>query len=531
VPVVCEEATVTLYEVGIANTRSLAGKIMIDDPNGDSILNTDVWSPFGSWIKAEQLIYRNDGSTFLVPWGFFRLNSYTVDIFTGAINFDATDAFSQLADFTLQSLRDHQLAKSDQIKQRMGDLLWATFRDIPPFWTQICDWGGFLSSTKKSATNYVHPNDDRGEFLRVMAGLLSSSARLVCPASGPLFSLRTLVKPEVTEASADVVIMEGPFGNLVDDGFTDSTDRADMFNNVVVTYTKITNIAGARTRTEQRRMIVSYDDPEEELRISGPFGKITQTAVALDVTSDSGALAKGMEAINGSFNATRRVDLRCSPVYGIEPGDTLYVRTPTSIAMTGRLVGASIPLHADGGPWTLSMINYKALDQGWRPKYKIITDASTQEDLAEWKPFAPRSRIALDNGFPGGWSVSGGSIKKNKQKVTLQVISNGNDVIMKTGQNWGDTNYEHRYRARASVGLNNHGAYCDIGILYQPQNKIVWSKKVYVPAKKSKVLGVDVTVPASATSFGVYVRFSNRANHSDFRMYSCTVEKAVRKKT
>jgi len=526
---VTEEATVTLHEAGIANTRSLAGKIMIDDPDGNSILNTDLWSPFGTWIKAEQMIYRNDGSTFLVPWGFFRLNSYRVDIFTGSIEFAASDAFSQLADFDLETLRDHQLAKSDQIKQRIGDLLWATFRTIPPFWSQICDWGTFLNSTKKSASNYVHPNDDRGEFVRTMTGLLDNSARIVCPASGSLFAMRVLRKPEVTEESADAVIVDGAFGNLVDDGFSDSTERTDMFNEAVVTYSKITNIAGARTRTEQRRMIVSYDDADEELRVSGPFGRISAAAIALDVTTDADALAKGMAVIQGTFNMARRVDLRCAPIYGIEPGDTLYVRTPTSIAMNGRLVGATIPLHADGGAWTLSMINYKALDGGWRPTYKIINDASTTEDRAEWKPFAPKYRIALDNGFPQGWVVSGGTIKKNRQRVTLQVISHGGVVIMKTGQNWADTNAEHRYRARASVGLNNHGAYCDIGILYQPQNKIIWSKRVWIPGKKSRTLAVDATVPANANSFGVYVRFSNSANNSDYRMYSCVIEKAVRK--
>jgi hypothetical protein len=530
VPVVTREATVTLHEIGIANTRSLAATIMMDDPDGNSILNTDLWSPFGSWIKAEQLIYRNDGSTFLVPWGFFRLNSYTVDIFTGDIDFQATDAFSQLADFSLQSLRDHQLAKSDSKRTRLLDMITETFTTIPAFWTTLIDWGTYSSNNTKSATNYVHPNDDRAEFCRMITSQLNTSARLVCPASGPLFSVVTLREPEVTEASADAVIMDGPFGNLVDEGFTDSTDRADMFNNVVVTYTKITPITGARTRTEQRRMIVTYDDAEEELRASGPFGKITQTAIALDVTTDADALAKGMEAITGSFNATRRVDLRCSPVYGIEPGDTLYVRTPTSIAMTGRLVGATIPLHADGGPWSLSMINYKALDQGWKPQYKIITDASSEEDLAEWKPFAPKTRIALDTGFPTGWTVSGGTVKVAKSKVTMQVISNGGVVIMKTNQRWSDTNAEHRYRARASVGLNNRAAYLDIGIHYMPQNKIVWSKRVYLAAKKSKTLSVDVTVPASATSFGVYVRFSNSARGSDFRLYACTVEKAVRKK-
>lgn len=529
IPVVCQEATVTLYEIGVANTRSLSGKIMIDDHDGDSILNTDIWSPFGSWIKAEQLIYRNDGSTFLVPWGFFRLNSYSVDIFTGAINFEASDAFSQLADFSLRTVSDHNIPKNYSVRSFMTNIINNTFLQIPKFWTSLIDWGAYSTLTKKLGAAYYHPNDDRAEVIRVATALLSTNARIVCPASGPLFSVRTLRKPEVTEASADAVIMDGPFGNLVDDGFVDSTDRANMFNDVVVTYTKITNISGARTRTEQRRMVVEYDDAGEELRASGPFGRISQSAVGLDVASDSQALAKGVEAINGSFNFARRIDLRCSPIYGIEPGDTLYIRTPTSIAMTGRLVGATIPLHADGGPWTLNMINYKALDQAWRPKYKIITDSTTVEDKAEWKPFAPKSRIALDTNFPTGWSLSGASNKTGKSKVTFQVLSHGGIVIMKTGQNWSDSNVEHRYRARASVGMGKHGSYVDIGLNYEPGG-IVWSKRVWVPASKSKTVSVDVTVPASANSFGVYVRFNNSVNNSDFRLYSLTVEKAVRTK-
>lgn len=208
----------------------------------------------------------------------------------------------------------------------------------------------------------------------------------------------------------------------------------------------------------------------------------------------------------------------------------MYVRTPTTIGMNGRLIGATIPLQADDGAWTLQMINYKALDAGWVPKYRIVSDSTTVEDRADWQPFAPRVRLALDTGFPTGWAISGGSVKKSKSKVTLQVISNGGTVIMRTGQNWSDTNAEHRYRAKASIGLNNRGAFCDIGILYQPQNRIVWSKREWIPAKKSRTLSVDVTVPAAATSFGVYVRFANSANNSDFRLYSLTVEKAVRAK-
>lgn len=501
---------------------------MIGDPDGNSILNQDYWSPFGTWIKAEQLVFRNDGTSFRVPWGFFRLNTYTVDAFLGQINFSAGDAFSQLGDFDLQSLRDHQLASTDVIRTRLSQTLSATFSTIPPFWTTLIDWSNQSANNRRNSTNYIHPNDDRGEFCRLMAGLLGG-AKLVCPASGALFALRVLRSPEVTEANADFTVLEGAFGSLVDDQFTDVVDRSNMFNTITVTYTKITNITGARTRTEQRRMIVTYDDPEEELRASGPFGKISADAISLEATSDADALAKGKAAISASFTMARQVDLQCSPIYGIEPGDTMYVRTPTTNAMNGRLIGATIPMTADGGPWALQMINYKALDAGWVPKYKIITDVTTTEDRADWQPFAPRSRIALDTGFPTGWSISGGSVKKSKSKVTLQVISNGGTVIMKTGQAWSDSNAEHRYRARASVGLNNHGAWCDIGLNYEPGG-IVWSKRVWVAAKKSKTLAVDVTVPAAAKSFGVYVRFSNSANKSDFRLYNLTIEKAVRAK-
>ena len=70
----------------------------------------------------------------------------------------------------------------------------------------------------------------------------------------------------------------------------------------------------------------------------------------------------------------------------------------------GTLVGATIPLHAAGGAWSLTVRLTKLIDAKWVPRYYKITDTTTYTDSGlDWVDFAPLlAKIDLADGRGDG---------------------------------------------------------------------------------------------------------------------------------
>jgi hypothetical protein len=471
---VVDGATAVTYgRAGDVPGRTLTATVLLDLDDNTSVLEAPdhaddlLYAPlsiFGSWVKAEQVVYRYDGSEIVIPWGVYRLDSYRIDQLAGAVQISCSDAWQQVEERALIQLGMGRITNGQLYGARITTALQEVFvgTQIPPWWSALFDFGG-VADRAYSGVGWTQ-TESRPEMVKALAAAWAPGWTIICPRTGPAFKM---VQPGASDA---VPVKAGAWGNLVGD-FVDEVDRADFFNEVAVTYSVERNLPGGRLRTEQRRAVAQYLDAWEELRADGPFGYVTRDAQSMDVedktspaTADANARTLAAAAIGTSLTQTRPISFTTGPVYALEQGD--YVSLQTQVGgpiLYGTLIAATIPLDASGGDWQLQIEATKTLDPAVSASsFADLDVAEAARDNLDWIALKPSRTIDLDKGrgadtVPGkgvgkswrGWTVGGD--KTLRGGAVLVVTSAGGNVVLQSTDAWNETNKEHRYRAFASI--------------------------------------------------------------------------------
>ena len=548
------EATITYDSAGAWPGRSLTATVLLETdgiPNLiESIDATSVdWghaplSPFGSWLKAEQLVYRLDQSPpILVPWGIFRVDGLSIDELSSTVTITASDPSAQVADRPFVTLNQGRVGATQSIQAKMNQIVSDVFGGggIVPFWSSLIDFGSVAD----------HPYGGRGgqyadarlDALGSLGVKLASGYRLICPRTGG--ALFKLIQPG---ASFSAFATAGH--NLIFDDFSDSVDREGLFNEVVITY-EVTKADGyGQNRTQQKRVVAQYVDAGEELAGTGPFGWSTRETVQVDIPAgtadpDGYAKDKALDVMGKSFAVSRHITLKSGPIYGLEQGDAVYVQTlagPDGVRRKGTLTAATIPLHAGGGAWELQVAMVDTLDPSWKPRYYVIVDTTKYEDSFSWQELRPTTTVDLDTGTGSGktkklwqgWTVDHAS--KLVGGGTLTATSDGTNVVFRTTDRaWSESAAEHRYQAKASLTAAKGTLKARIGLDTNTQG-IIWSDWVSFDSSartKTHTLTLDTKrlVNPSAVTFGIRVETQGMSSGEQVRMNSASVDRAVRDKS
>jgi hypothetical protein len=530
------DATVLLETDGYVNVTESADDGFVD------WLHAPL-SPFGSWVKAEQVITRPDGYTFLVPWGVYRVDELTIDELTGSVRISGTDATQQLLDRPLVTLGQGRVKSTDMFKARMTTMIQQVFTgNIRPFWTSLLDLG--TNVDRAYGGKGIQFEDDRMAALTALGSRLTPGWRLIAPRSGPLLSL-------INPGEGDRGVARVSAGkNLVFAEFDDLVEREGMFNEVVVTYSRTDNVTGGRVRTQQKRIVAQYTDVGEELAVGGPFGYVTREAVSLEIPTgtadpDDYAEEQAYLAIGRAMYLSREITCSCGPIYGLEQGDQVMLRIARShVQQKTTLVGATIPLHAGGGPWQLTLRMVKTLDPAWKPKYYESVDETEYANDFEWVDFSPAGvTIDLNDGRGDGtgkhnnvnrkwrgWTVDGAS--KTKGGTTLTATSSGGDVTFRTTEAWTENAGEHRYKGSASITAPKGSIKARVGLDTDAQG-VIWGDWKTFKTGKTQTVTVDtgIKINPAAVRFRLRIDTNGMSGSEQVRLNSAHVEKAVRNKT
>jgi hypothetical protein len=304
---------------------------------------------------------------------------------------------------------------------------------------------------------------------------------------------------------------------------------------MVLTYELVESVPGSMVRHTQKRVVVTYDDAGEELASSGPFGTQTRESISAEVLTEAQAKAKAVAAMEKTWYEGRDVSFTCSPLYGLEQGDMIWVLIPNGTGFGGQLMGATIPLHASGGTWQLTVKTYKQLDKSWVPKYLYSKDwvdaASTIDDNVDWVVHKPMHKVGLDTNYPSGWHVTHGTIQGKSPDSLTAKATGGGDLDFYTDQEW-RVEAERRYQVRASVAAVTHSITVRIGLNYEPGG-IRWGAWRDIAARKSATLSYDdksALVPVGSKTVGIYVQVRHPASDRVVRINSASLEYGQRAK-
>ena len=456
--------------------RSLSATVLVDDESGADLrepadaedLLLAPLSPFGSWVHAEQVVYRPDGSQIVVPWGIYRLDRWTADAPAGALQITCPDAWQQVEDRALVTLAQGRITDGQMFGARIRKMLTEVFgAGIVPWWSgPLLDFGP-LTDRAYAGVGWAQ-TDSRTAAIKALAAAWQPGATIICPRTGPAFQL---IQPGGGGDGVTAQVKAGPHGNLVAGGWADEVDRGDLFNEVAVTYSVEVNLLGGQVATQQRRALAQYLDAWEELRADGPFGFVTRSAETMDVddktspaAADANARAAAAALIGSSMVQRRPITFHTGPIYGLEQGDRVSVQPqPDGPVLTGTLIGATIPLDATGGDWQLTIETEKILDPSTSPISVTIADATeNQRDDLDWIELRPKRTIDLTDGkgadlVPGkgvgrnwrGWNVTGD--KKLRGGGVLVCTSAGGNIVLQSTDAWDQSAGERRYRGWASV--------------------------------------------------------------------------------
>ena len=550
------EATVAFAEPGTFPSRTLDATVLLDTVEGRIITESFDeqlvdWAhvplcPLGSWVMAEQVITRPSGEAYTVPWGVYRVETLDVDELTGSCRFTCSDASQQIMDRKLVTLAQGRVKATDRFQTRMDQMCSEVFTgNIVPWWTGAHLVNLALVVDRAFGSKGAQYDEDRIGALAELGAILSPGWRLVTPRATNLGVLR-LINPGGGELGT-VLVSAGI--NLVYSDYSDAVDRKDLFNEVVATYTWSGAGGFGRTITQQRRMVAQYQDAGEEIRVGGPFGYVTRDSVSVEVPDKSTSAAADLEAEKQAYAAigksmywSRDISVQTSPIYGLEQGDRVLLRTDVDDpGQAGTLVAATIPLHAAGGAWRLTVRLTKLIDARWTPRYYKYNDTTEYTDSGlEWVDFNPiRFKIDLADGRGDGtgkhnnvnrkwrgWHASGA--KADKGGSSLLLTSGGGNVTLWTDQGWTEPTGQHRYKASASITASKGAIKARVGVDTNNQG-VIWGAWKAFKSGKTQTVAVDTTtkINPNAFSFGVRIETQGMSTNEQVRLNSLAVQKAT----
>jgi hypothetical protein len=528
---------VTYARAGEFPGRTLDAVVTLDAVNGRLLtqsqdLNAIDWlsaplSPFGSWVRAEQVVTDQNGVDHLVPWGVYRVDAVSLNEMQSTARISCTDVFSQIEDRKLVQLAMGRVRPTDSISAVITRMINESLTSgIVPWWESVFARDPAIPDRSYGSVdgNGTLFRDDRlGAMVELAANLSPRdpgggliSPRDTCKGvtgwvNGP--AVKLIRRRDETRGLADVSVTE----NLIFSEMADQVDRESIFNEVAATY-EVSRLVTSGTRTVQRRYIAQYDDPGQEIRGSGPFGWVSLDSVSVDIPDtvssggeDAYVRSQAVAAIGARFYATREITLDSGPLYGLEQSDQIMLKIEDAnrTALACELIGATIPLGATGGPWQLTLRSTQILDASWSPKYfRPVDESAAVESEITWRRYAPNNSQTIDltegHGTQAawrGWTVTGA--KSTKGGPGLTVTASGTSVTFTSVYAWRVSQTQYRLQGKADLTALTDAQEARVGIQSDIGDE-TWSEWVpiakYSAKTKSKTITVEAPVPSVAAT-------------------------------
>lgn len=529
--------TVTYARAGEFPGRTLDATVTLDSVDGRLLtqsqdLNSIDWlsaplSPFGSWVRAEQRVVDQNGQTYLVPWGVYRVDSIALNELQSTVQVSCSDVFSQVDDRKLVQLAMGRVKPTDSITTVITRMINEALTGGIKAW-----WGSVFARDPAIPDRTYGSVDGNGTLYRDdrMAAVVELAANLAprdpggglisprntCSGvagwlSGPAVQL--ILRRDPARGLAEVSVEE----NLVFSDLGDAVNRENLFNEVAATYEVARAVSGG-TRTVQRRYLAQYDDAGEEIRGSGPFGWVSLDSVSVDIPDsvaaggeDAYVQAQARAAIGARFYATREISVESGPIYGLEQSDQVMLRITDAdrTAISCELIGATIPLGATGGPWQLTLRSTQLLDATWSPKYYRPVDESADVSPGEgfeytWRRYNPNNGVTIDlteghgsNAAWRGWTLTGASATRGGAGLTATAA--GTSVTYTSGYAWKVNQAQNRLQAKADLTAMTDAQQGRIGIQSDVGDE-TWGDWVTIAKESAKTKSQTITVEAPVPS-------------------------------
>jgi hypothetical protein len=338
-PMMVVNGSVTVAAMGELPGRTVSVTVM-NSPINDAPLLT-LLDIFGSWVRVAHRVQRSDLSTFDVSLGYFRVNSLAVDPLAGTVTIQGGDAGALVADYGLPTLAAGEQAAGTPHRDFIAALLNATLTNIPPWWTNTVDISAAPTTLPVARVQY------EGSRAQAVKDVSNSIAMRIRTCIDGITVFRLVPTPAFTDPPV-ATITPGELGNLTT--LQSTMERAGVANVATIKYTEETGV----DTTQESSLSMEYISTTSPISADGPFGRVTVDAQSQNVKTPAEATAAMEAVLAESARTARDFRIGCSPIYGIEAGDTVTVVGRTALATPAVVTGATIPLTASAA-WTLDL--------------------------------------------------------------------------------------------------------------------------------------------------------------------------------
>jgi len=324
-------------DVSLNSTADITGSLGITVP-GEW---WDVVQPYGAEVHAARGVNFGDGTTELVPLGYFRINRRTQDDMPyGPVVLDCQDRTAQLAQvrvalpWQIPAGTSHRAIFRRLLDGSPSDGVGGYGMYGPAGPTVPVDWtGAGYDPDTTVTTKAVVVEDDAGKFLSKMVG--ERGAVIVAKSTG---ELAVLARDRPVGSVADFTLMDGPTGTLVRASRSESRDG--VFNVVRATGSDPAKVTGYR---------LAYNtDPTSAIRYNGPFGPAVRY-YASPLLGDSDAADEAAETILArSTGLPEERSLWLVPDPSVRPLDTVEVVLPSGVSVH-VVEDVGVPLTGNDG--------------------------------------------------------------------------------------------------------------------------------------------------------------------------------------
>lgn len=491
--------SITLNEPGSMPGRTCSVMVAYRDTTGQVI--TEYVNPLGSWLQLAHKVTRFDGTSFTVPLGTFRVDSVVVDDLAGSVEVSGSDAGVLVREYGL-TLNSGEILPAVLVATALSTLLDATVDGIPIWWSvATVDTSACPTIGNPTRLQYT------GSRVEAIAALAGMAGVYMGMPLGNTFVFQARRVPRFVDPCV-VTVRPGEVGNMVDHRVR--TDRQGLANVALLSYT----IAGTELN---RRLQVEYSDSTSDIRAGGPFGRVTmdvQTGSAtINSDNDAALLARG--AIKGTLSNATDIEVRVSPIYGIEPGDRVNVENHDLTVLKGQVVGGSVGLTVDD-EWSLRVRTFTAV-----PLSDTVVNVSVvpggragatqsdsnpvgviqRRDNCTWWDY-PDVGVDTSGNSARGWAARAGSATVTDAGTNLRVVATGlGHIGLITAPSF--VAESKRTRAMASVRAESLDLLVQI-IILTSTGTMLRSSLLTVAANTTALLSVETGL-AAGTLFQVLV--------------------------
>lgn len=308
-------------DVTLDSTSDVKGSLQLTVPG-------EWWdqvAPFGAEVHAERGVSFGDGTSELVPLGYYRIEDVDQDDAPyGPVTLDLVDRTGVLAGveaalpWQIPTGTSHR-AIFDRLTAGSADGVGGYGMYGAPYVAHPVDWTGAGYDPDTTVTTKAAVVEDGvGEFLASMVA--EQGAVIVALATG---ELAVVARERAEGATPDITLREGATGTLVK--ASRRISRAGVFNYVRTTGSDPAAVTGYR--------FAYLTDPSSPIRFNGPFGPVGRR-YASPLLKDSEAADAAAETILArSTGLPTELSAWTVPNPTIRPLDAVEVVLPTGVSV------------------------------------------------------------------------------------------------------------------------------------------------------------------------------------------------------